>query len=200
MDFPFEKFAERKIQEAMEEGRFENLPGKGQPLRLDEDPFVPPHMRLPNKILKDAGVRPEWIELSLEIERGREECEHAWARMTREYPRRRVLWERAIAAGADPEKPSRDFAAWVARMRTTYLQAMARVNTDILKLNLLAPSIPRVHIPYRIAEQMARFDAAFPSPQDVELPAVQSPSPKVSEIRLAASALYQYGQLKVRDR
>lgn len=199
MGFDFEKFAERKIQEAIEEGRFDNLPGKGQPLNLDDDPLIPPHMRMANKILRDAGVRPEWIELSLEIDRGREECERAWERVAREYPKRRALAERPVPPGVDPEKPHREFAAWLARMRTAYLQALVRVNTDILKLSMIAPSIPRVHIPYRITEQTDLFDAAFPPPPGVELPAPEPPRPVESEIRLAASALYQYGRLKIRS-
>ena len=31
--------AERKIKDAMEAGEFDNLPGKGEPLDLDKNPF-----------------------------------------------------------------------------------------------------------------------------------------------------------------
>ena len=32
---------ERKIQDAMAKGEFDNLPGAGQPLTLDDDTFCP---------------------------------------------------------------------------------------------------------------------------------------------------------------
>ena len=36
--------AERKIQDAIEDGLFDNLPGRGQPLDLSVNPFEPPGM------------------------------------------------------------------------------------------------------------------------------------------------------------
>ena len=40
-----ELIAERKIEEAMQEGKFDDLPGKGKPLPLDEEWFAPPELR-----------------------------------------------------------------------------------------------------------------------------------------------------------
>lgn len=37
--------AERKIREAMAEGAFDNLKGKGHPLDLEENPFEDPSLR-----------------------------------------------------------------------------------------------------------------------------------------------------------
>jgi hypothetical protein len=55
--------AEERIQEAMRRGDFDNLPGAGRPLDLDDDPLVPPELRVANRILKNAGcVPPELIE------------------------------------------------------------------------------------------------------------------------------------------
>src|SRR5689334_22802808 len=53
------RVAERKIQEAIDEGAFDNLPGKGKPLVFDDDPMTPPHLRLANRILRNANVLPE---------------------------------------------------------------------------------------------------------------------------------------------
>jgi len=71
------ELVEQKIQEAMAKGEFENLPGRGQPLRLEEYPFTPPEWRLAYKILADAGFAPDWIELDKEI---RERLER-WRRL-----------------------------------------------------------------------------------------------------------------------
>lgn len=58
----YESTIEKQIREAMERGEFDNLNGAGKPLNLDDDPNVPADWRLAFKILKDAGVAPEWIE------------------------------------------------------------------------------------------------------------------------------------------
>ena len=42
------RVAEQKIQEAIEEGKFDNLPGKGKPIVFDDDMFTPSHIRLAN--------------------------------------------------------------------------------------------------------------------------------------------------------
>ena len=42
----WEMIAERKIREAMEEGAFENLRGKGRPLDLEENPYEDPSLRM----------------------------------------------------------------------------------------------------------------------------------------------------------
>jgi len=60
--------AERKIEEAMEEGAFEQLEGKGEPLDLREDPFVDPSLRMAHRILKNNGFAPAWIEESKDID------------------------------------------------------------------------------------------------------------------------------------
>lgn len=53
-----ELLAERQIQEAIERGELDDLPGAGQPLDLDDDPLVPEELRLAYRILKNAGFVP----------------------------------------------------------------------------------------------------------------------------------------------
>ena len=59
----FEIIAERRIQEAMKNGEFDNLPGKGKPLPKDNLDYVPEELRAACKILKNAGYVPEEVEL-----------------------------------------------------------------------------------------------------------------------------------------
>lgn len=63
----FMKIAERKIQEAMENGEFDNLPNKGKPLNLEEDLFIPQDLRLAYRILRNANCLPPELELRNEI-------------------------------------------------------------------------------------------------------------------------------------
>lgn len=63
----FEKIAEERIREAMERGEFDDLPGKGKPLKLEDDSHLPPDLRLAHKILKNADCLPPEIALRKEI-------------------------------------------------------------------------------------------------------------------------------------
>ncbi len=51
-----EWLAERKIEEAVARGEFDDLPGAGRPLDLYEDPLVPEEMRMAKRILRNAEV------------------------------------------------------------------------------------------------------------------------------------------------
>ena len=59
--------AERKIREAMEEGAFDHLEGTGKPLDLSENPFEDPSERMANRLLKNNGITPAWIQEAKEI-------------------------------------------------------------------------------------------------------------------------------------
>ena len=63
----YQKLIEKKIKEAKERGEFDNLPGQGKPLNLDDDSSVPEDLRLAYKILKNADCLPPEIELRKEI-------------------------------------------------------------------------------------------------------------------------------------
>ena len=65
--FGLQEIIERKIKEAQEKGEFDNLPGKGEPLHLDDDSGVPEDLRLAYKILKNADCLPPELELKKEI-------------------------------------------------------------------------------------------------------------------------------------
>jgi len=62
----FQKIIEERIRKAQDDGEFENLPGSGKPLIL-EDVTVPEELRLAYKILKNADCLPPEIELKNEI-------------------------------------------------------------------------------------------------------------------------------------
>lgn len=58
---------ERRIWNSMEEGKFENLPGKGKPLNLSTNPHADPAEDTLYRILSKNGCAPEWVELNKEI-------------------------------------------------------------------------------------------------------------------------------------
>jgi len=57
-----ELLAERKIEEAIARGEFDDLPGAGRPLELDDDPLVPEELRVAYRILKNAGYVPPEVQ------------------------------------------------------------------------------------------------------------------------------------------
>lgn len=62
-----DKIADEKIREAIERGEFDDLPGKGKPLNLEDDSHLPQDLRLAYKILKNADCLPPELELRKEI-------------------------------------------------------------------------------------------------------------------------------------
>ena len=65
----FGRIADRKIREAMQEGRFDRLPNEGRPIDLDEYFKLPVELRLAYSVLKSAGCLPEEVERLNEIAR-----------------------------------------------------------------------------------------------------------------------------------
>ena len=65
----FSRIAENRIREAMEQGEFDNLPGAGQPLSLEEYFSTPEDLRMAYSVLKNANCRPLEVELLNEIAR-----------------------------------------------------------------------------------------------------------------------------------
>jgi hypothetical protein len=63
----FANIAERRIQEAMARGEFDNLPGRGKPLVLEDLSGVPEELRMAYKVLKNAGCLPPEVELSNDV-------------------------------------------------------------------------------------------------------------------------------------
>ncbi len=63
----FWRIAEKKIREAMDRGDFDDLPGKGEPLVLEDDSRVPEDLRLAYKILKNADCLPPEVADRQEI-------------------------------------------------------------------------------------------------------------------------------------
>jgi len=65
--FDYLKIVEQRIKEALENGEFDNLPGRGEPLDLEDDYHIPEDLRLAYKILKNADCLPPELEEKKEI-------------------------------------------------------------------------------------------------------------------------------------
>ena len=63
----FWRIAEERIREAQQAGVFDDLPGKGKPLELEDLSWVPEELRIGYHILKNAHVLPPEAELRKDI-------------------------------------------------------------------------------------------------------------------------------------
>ena len=59
--------AERHIADAQARGDFDELPGSGAPLTLDDDALVPEELRAAYRLLKNAGCLPPELEANAEM-------------------------------------------------------------------------------------------------------------------------------------
>jgi len=120
----WDRIIEQKIREAQEEGKFDNLSGKGRPLNLDENPFEDPAWQMANALLKEQGFRPDWLEDDVML---REKLAQARAALAR--------------TRADPE--ARRQRMWVAseweRAVERFRESIAQINAGIANLNLKVP-------------------------------------------------------------
>ncbi len=64
----FAILAEERIREAQDRGEFDNLPGQGRPLQLEDDSHVPQELRMAYKLLRNGGYLPPEIEERKEID------------------------------------------------------------------------------------------------------------------------------------
>ena len=78
-----ESLAEKRLREAIENGEFDDLPGKGEPIDLRENPFEDPDLRTAHRLLRNAGFAPAWIEerkdIDAELAAAQTKLTRAWA-------------------------------------------------------------------------------------------------------------------------
>jgi hypothetical protein len=63
----FELVAEERIKKSQEKGDFDDLEGKGNPLKLEDDSFIPQELRMAYKALKNAGYLPPEAQIRKDI-------------------------------------------------------------------------------------------------------------------------------------
>ncbi|WP_422050476.1 DUF1992 domain-containing protein [Shimia sp.] len=79
MDHPLIDLINQKIREAEEAGEFDNLAGAGKPLPKEEDP----ENALLNRLVRESGGVPEFVSLSRELAKLREELRETGDRTKR---------------------------------------------------------------------------------------------------------------------
>jgi DnaJ homolog subfamily C member 28 len=119
-----ESMAEKLLREAIEAGEFDNLPGKGQPVDLTENPFEDPDLRVVHKLLREAGFAPAWIEERKDIDATFEAARQTLTR----------AWKIYRPGGVSPND-----VAWE-RNVTEFREMAAELNSRIKIYNLKVPA------------------------------------------------------------
>jgi len=93
--------AEKMLREAIENGEFDDLPGKGEPIDLRENPFEDPDLRTVHRLLRNAGFAPAWIEerkdIDAELAAAQTKLTRAWALFGEEGKAKfEAEWERSV--------------------------------------------------------------------------------------------------------
>ena len=150
----------KQIEEAMARGEFANLPGEGKPLKLDTNPFLTPQARMANRLLKENGFAPRWVELEKEIKQGKAQLERILINL-------KVRRERLAAIAQQylhrREAISRSFEHERARGIAQYSEKLENLNQKIQRVNLLMPTRNRQYALVNQAQALARFQETCPN-------------------------------------
>ena len=63
----FSIIAEDKIKRAIQDGEFDNLPGQGKPLKLEDMSHIPEELRVAYKVLKNSNMLDDVEHLKKDI-------------------------------------------------------------------------------------------------------------------------------------
>lgn len=107
----FETLVEQRILEAQARGEFDRLPGRGQPLDLDEDPLVPDELRVAWRVLRNAGYVPPEVEALRRLREATDEAARAADGAAKERALRKL---QALALALAESRPGRPLSLGVA--------------------------------------------------------------------------------------
>jgi len=134
----WETLIDRQIREAMEEGKFDDLPHQGRPLPNDDNPYAG-DWALAFHMLKNADAAPPWIEADKEV---------------------RQLLSRRDAILARAESGLAPSLLAQRRDREALEDLVSRVNAAVAVVNAGAPTDRQHRRPISLVEELARYDEA----------------------------------------
>jgi len=152
------EIVERQIVEAQERGEFDDLPGKGKPLDLTENPFADPEWRLAYKILQDSGFTLDWIELDKEIRAALKACREQLLQSKRWYERSIAHLEHQEGRQAEEERIRVQYT-WEHALET-FADQVAQINKKIELLNLKVPLVNLQRPKISVEEEKLRLGQA----------------------------------------
>jgi hypothetical protein len=127
---PWERWVDKIIREAQEEGLFDDLPGSGRPINWEDESWVDEDWVVAFRLMRQHGYAPEWIELNREI---RDTLQAARAAV-------RQAWHwRQAQVGHKNEGQRRFVEAEWQRARAAFVETVVELNNKIADFNLKVP-------------------------------------------------------------
>ncbi len=120
--------AEQRIQAAMEDGMFDNLPGEGQPIDLNDDMYIPAEMRMAFRVMKGNQLGSPWASAQHDYNNHMNRY-HVWLRNNRE------TW--AMSSANTQARLRQELHIWVRDLNTIIHQLNAMVPNDNLRVGLV---------------------------------------------------------------
>jgi len=125
------------LGDAFRRGEFDNLPGAGKRLAIEDDLdlHVPPELRMTHRMLKDSNMTPDWIAEGKAIE-------DAQAKLLRKLSADARMFQGLRADARRSATPEQTLAQVEARWRSTqtrFRADVASLNKRILAYNLKLP-------------------------------------------------------------
>jgi len=146
--------AEERIAQARDRGDFDNLPGVGKPLRLDENVYAG-GKALAYHLLKQNNTAPPELERGAEVDRMLANAERELAALRRRHDTLLARGRRAYASERRVYNLVRDKAA------RRYAEELRAINSNILSLNIIAPSALGRPL-LDVEQRLAAFEDEFP--------------------------------------
>ena len=140
------KLVEQRLQAAFAEGKFANLPGKGKPLDMDEDPLAEPAQWMARHILRNSGMSVPWVE-------ERQRIEEALALATKRLER---AWS-AYAGGRGGKLPSPAAESRWQEALTAFREQISALNRRIRTYNLAVPHVRFQRCLFEVRREVARL-------------------------------------------
>jgi DnaJ family protein C protein 28 len=155
-------YVEEQIHNAMERGLFDNLPGYGKPLKLDDNTYAG-DKAMGYHLLKNNGYVPSEVQLIKDIRTDREQAE---AKIGKVLWRYKTLQARRVAPFPSEK---RAFNASVEKAAKEYETALRNINKKILTLNIQTPSVLHQN-PLNVEQLVAQFREACPLFENIPQP------------------------------
>ncbi|MGH2581887.1 MAG: DUF1992 domain-containing protein [Anaerolineales bacterium] len=128
------------IERAMRDGAFDNLQGKGKPLKLDDNPFLDRDWQMAYHLLQENGFSPAFIEkrqtIELELAEARQTLVRTWQ------------WCQGDAQSPDAE---------MGRAKSKFEAQLLEINKTIRNYNLEIPIPALFKAPISISDEFAQL-------------------------------------------
>ncbi len=142
----------QRIEEAMRRGDFDNLAGRGKPVDVGGDPFVPEDQQMAFKLLRNNELVPAWIGDRQAMLRQIEEFRQQMATVAGEARRAWITAKDDERRGQVAER----WRYWVLRWE----EEIRQLNKHIGELNIKQPTLQLEIFKLRLDDELRRVGVA----------------------------------------